>query len=125
MLQKLHQSPSQISKQNKDNLKANSSKKPHVSLPQSITIRAELTKMSGLERSVEKLLEEDTVMLVTAKKWIIYDMQTNKTIKGFKHKKEHDVASLSKVLTFYTAYMIIQRYYLSIDRLDMMVDEQD
>lgn len=121
----MHQSPPQISKQNKDNHKANSSKKPHVSLPQSITIRAELTKMSGLERSVEKLLEEDTVMLVTAKKWIIYDMQTNKTIKGFKHKKEHDVASLSKVLTFYTAYMIIQRYYLSIDRLDMMVDEQD
>lgn len=28
-------------------------------------------------------------------------------------------------MTFYTAYMIIQRYYLSIDRLEMMIDSQD
>lgn len=56
-------------------------------------------------------------MLVTAKKWIIFDMETKTTIKGYKHKKEHDIASLTKMLTFYTAYMIIQRYFLSIDRL--------
>jgi len=48
--------------------------KKNVSLPQSISIRAELTKMAGLEKSIEKLLEEETVMLVTAKKWIIFDM---------------------------------------------------
>jgi D-alanyl-D-alanine carboxypeptidase len=70
-------------------------------------------------------LEEETVMLITAKKWIILDMETNTTIKGFKYKKEHDIASLTKMLSFYTAYMIIQKYYLSIDRLEMLVDAKD
>lgn len=64
-------------------------------------------------------------MLVTAKKWIIYDMQSNAIIKGYKHKKEHDIASLTKILTFYTAYMIIQRYYLSIDKMELLIDSQD
>ncbi len=61
-------------------------------------------------------------MLITAKKWLIFDMQAGITIKGFKHKKQHDVASLTKVLTFYTAYMIIKKYFLSIDRLQLLVD---
>ena len=56
-------------------------------------------------------------MLVTAKKWIIFDMEGHKTLKGYKQKKHHDVASLSKIMTFYTAYMIIQQYYLGIDTL--------
>lgn len=64
-------------------------------------------------------------MLVTAKKWIIFDMESNSTIKGYKHKKQHDIASLTKVLTFYTAYMIIQRYFLSIDKMQLLVDSYD
>lgn len=96
-----------------------------IMLPQAISIRAELTKMAGLEKNLEKLLEEETIMLVTAKKWIIFDMETNRTIKGYKHKKQHDIASITKVLTFYTAYMIIQRYFLSIDRLELIADLQD
>ena len=43
-------------------------------------------------------------------------METNTTLKGYKHKKEHDIASLTKILTFYTAYSLIKKYYLSLDR---------
>lgn len=64
-------------------------------------------------------------MLITAKKWIIFDMESKMTLKGFKHKKQHDIASITKILTFYTAYMIIQKYFISIDKLDLMIDEQD
>lgn len=74
---------------------------------------------------IEKLLEEDTKMLVTAEKWVIHDMVTNQPLKGFKHKKEHDIASLTKVLTFYTAFKIISEFYLTLDKLEMFVDAQD
>ena len=53
-------------------------------------------------------------MLVTAKKWVIFDMEANCALKDYKHKKEHDIASLTKILTFYTAYQIIQKYFLQI-----------
>ncbi len=52
-------------------------------------------------------------------------METNRVIKGYKYKKAHDIASLTKLLTFYTAYMIIQKYYISISKLDVIVQEED
>lgn len=35
------------------------------------------------------------------------------------------MASLTKILTFYTAYMIIQRYYLMLEKMELMVEEAD
>ena len=67
-------------------------------------------------------MEEETKILVTAKKWAIFDMENNKILKGYKYKKPHDVASLSKILTFYTAYMIIQKYFISLDKLFFIAD---
>ena len=61
-------------------------------------------------------------MLVTAKKWIIFDMSKNIGIKGYKHKKSHDVASLSKLITFIACYKIIQEHFLSLEKLELMVD---
>lgn len=52
-------------------------------------------------------------------------MEGGITLKGYKHKKQHDIASLTKVMTFYTAYMIIQKYYLGIERFELMADEVD
>lgn len=74
---------------------------------------------------MEKILEEDTVMLITAKKWIIYDMEEGITLKGYKHKKIHDAASISKLLTFLTAYKIIHTNFIAIDKMDMYVHEDD
>ena len=79
----------------------------------------------SLEKSLEKLLEEDTKILVTARKWAIFDMESNKILKGYKYKKVHDIASLTKILTFYTAYMIIQKYFISLDKLFFAADEYD
>ena len=62
---------------------------------------------------------------MTAQKWVLYDLQNDLALKGFKHKKQHDVASLSKILTFYTAYMIIKQYYLSLNKTELIVDEED
>ena len=52
-------------------------------------------------------------------------MESNKILKGYKYKKVHDIASLSKILTFYTAYMIIQKYFISLDKLLFSADEYD
>ena len=55
-----------------------------------------------------KMLLEDTFSHLTAKKWLIYNMDAQYVIKGYKYRQPHDVASLSKLLTFYTAYDIVK-----------------
>jgi D-alanyl-D-alanine carboxypeptidase len=71
------------------------------------------------------VLNDDNLVHITAQKWLIYDCQKGIAIKGFKYKKQHDVASLSKLLTFYTAFMIIKEYKLSIDKIDFIVMKED
>lgn len=92
-------------------------------IPHPVSIRQCFTKVSGLETSLAQILEgkqtiniDDNKILVTAKKWIIYDMKTGLGIKGYKHKKQHDIASISKIITFHTAYKIIKDYYLGLDQ---------
>jgi D-alanyl-D-alanine carboxypeptidase len=70
-------------------------------------------------------LGDDNIIHITAQKWFIYDLDIGEPIKGFKYKKKHDVASLSKILNFYTAYMIIKEYKLSIDKIDLIVMKED
>ena len=62
---------------------------------------------------------------MTAKKWIIYDIESNTPLKGYKYKKHHDISSLTKILTFYTAYMVIKKYFLSLDKLFFLATEYD
>ena len=54
------------------------------------------------------MLLEGTFSHITAKKWLIYNMESQLVIKGYKYRLCQDVASLSKLLTFYTAYDIIR-----------------
>lgn len=56
-------------------------------VPFSINIRKELLKLNSVNAPVQRVLGEDSKMLVTAKRWIIFDMENNSTLKGFKHKK--------------------------------------
>ena len=53
------------------------------------------------------MLKEDNLSHVTAKKWIAFNMEEQYIIKGYKFRQIQDVASLSKLLTFYTAYDIV------------------
>ena len=63
----------------------------------------------------EQWLREITLSHVTAKKWLIYSMQSG-IIKGYKYRLQHDIASITKLLTFYTAYEIIKENYISINK---------
>jgi D-alanyl-D-alanine carboxypeptidase len=45
-------------------------------------------------------------------------------VKGFKTKKEHEIASLTKVMTFYCAYIVVIKYYLIVDKLELLVDRE-
>lgn len=50
------------------------------------------------------MLREVTLSHLTAKKWIIYSMNEKAIVKGYKYQLEHFIASISKLMTFYTAY---------------------
>ena len=56
----------------------------------------------------DNMLLEVTLSHVTARKWVIFNMRDGEVVKGYKYRLTHDVASLSKLLTFYTAYQIIK-----------------
>jgi D-alanyl-D-alanine carboxypeptidase len=73
-------------------------------LPHPVTVKFGLDRVHG--RS--KMLRDDTLSHITAKKWLIYNMESGMIVKGYKYRQPHDVASLSKLLTFYTAYDIIR-----------------
>ena len=67
------------------------------------------------------MLREDNLSHVTAKKWLVYNMEEQFIVKGYKYRQSHDVASLSKMLTFYTAYDIIKEYFLVIGTFEILV----
>lgn len=73
-------------------------------LPHPVTVKLGLERVQG--RS--KMLRDDTLSHITAKKWLIFNMESGMIVKGYKYRQPHDVASLSKLLTFYTAYDIIR-----------------
>jgi D-alanyl-D-alanine carboxypeptidase len=58
---------------------------------------------------------------VTAKKWLIYNMEKDYIVKGYKYRLNHDVASLSKLLTFYTAYDIVKEFFLVTSTFEILV----
>lgn len=60
------------------------------------------------------MLKDDTLNHVTAKKWIIYSMKEKTIVKAYKHRYTHDIASISKLLTFYTVYQIIKENFITI-----------
>ena len=73
-------------------------------LPHPVTVKPGLEKIHGKH----KLLLDETLSHLTAKKWIIFNMESQYVVKGYKYRNTHDVASLSKLLTFYTAYDIVK-----------------
>lgn len=87
---------------------------PH---PVSMSVRAGLEKIPGRN----KVLRDDTLSHVTAKKWLIYNMEKSFVVKGYKYRQSHDVASLSKLLTFYTAYDIVKEYFLVTSTFEILV----
>ena len=56
-------------------------------MPGSFSVRHELMRLAGSKKCLAKLLEEDTKVLIPAKKWLIFDMATYKPLRGFKYKK--------------------------------------
>lgn len=73
----------------------------------------------------QKVLCDDTLTHITAKKWLIYNMEAGVVVKGYKYRQIHDVASLSKLLTFYTAYDIIREYFLAVNTFEIMLLPSD
>lgn len=56
---------------------------------------------------------------------MIFDCLKSKPLKGYKYKKLHNIADISKILTFYTAYAIIKEYRIIIDKTDLIVMKED
>lgn len=52
-------------------------------------------------------------------------MEAGTIVKGYKYRQSHDVASLSKLLTFYTAYDIIREYFLAVNTFEIMLLPND
>ena len=77
-------------------------------IPHPVTVKVGLERLNGKN----KLLLDDNLSHLTAKKWIIYNMQSQYILKGYKFRNTHDVASLSKLLTFLTVYDIVKEYFL-------------
>ena len=69
----------------------------------------------------DRMLRDVTLNHITAKKWIIYSMQRQTIVKGYKYRQPHQVASISKLLTFYTAYEIIKEYFITVNNFDLLV----
>lgn len=73
----------------------------------------------------DRMLRDVTLNHITAKKWIIYSMQKQAIIKGYKYRQPHQIASISKLLTFYTAYEIIKEYFITVSKFDLLVTCED
>ncbi len=71
------------------------------------------------------MLREVTLTHVTAKKWAIFSLQTGTLIKGYKYRQPHAIASISKLLTFYTAYEIVKEYFIAISTFDLLSTPAD
>ena len=67
------------------------------------------------------MLLEGTFSHITAKKCLIFNMDSQYVVKGYKNRQPHDVASLSKLLTFYTAYDIVKEYYLVVSTFEVLI----
>lgn len=67
---------------------------------------------------------EHTKVLVSAKRWGIFDNDSKELFKGYKVKKEHEIASLTKIMTFYCAYIVVIKYYLIAERFELLVDRE-
>lgn len=71
------------------------------------------------------MLREVTFSHVTAKKWLVFDLQEGAVIKGYKYRQLHDIASISKLMTFYTAYHILKEHFLAIGNFQILVTKRD
>lgn len=78
-------------------------------------IRRNLTEMPEVDN--DELLLERTKVLLSAKRWGVFENATQGLLKGFKTKKEHEIASLTKIMTFYCAYVVVIKYYLIVEKL--------
>jgi D-alanyl-D-alanine carboxypeptidase len=58
---------------------------------------------------------------ITAQSYAIYDMKKGHMIHGRKENLKREIASLTKIMTFYTVYDIIERNKLSIDEIKIKV----
>lgn len=73
----------------------------------------------------DKMLREVTLSHVTARKWAIVSVSNGDIIKGYKYRQPHAIASISKLLTFYTAYEIVKEYFVSISTFDLLATPAD
>ena len=49
---------------------------------------------------------------LTARSWIIYDVNTNNILRGYKHFESREIASLTKIMTCFVSLKLIKRFNL-------------
>ena len=50
----------------------------------------------------------------SAQSWVVYDRETDQALFGRMEKERREVASLTKIMTFYTALKLVDKYNLDI-----------
>ena len=55
--------------------------------------------------------------LVSAESWVIYDIQKKSFLKGRKELIKREVASITKMMTFYTALQLMKKFDLDDETL--------
>lgn len=55
--------------------------------------------------------------LVSAESWVIYDIQKKSFVKGRKELIKREVASITKMMTFYTALQLMKKFDLDDETL--------
>ena len=60
---------------------------------------------------------------ISARSWVVLDVNTGDTLFGFKYAVKREVASLTKLMTLYTACRIIEQSRLNIEKFECEVSE--
>ena len=58
---------------------------------------------------------------VSAEMWCVWDVDSNSMVAGKLPNQRREVASLTKMMTFYTAYMLIQKVYADSSHIQIKV----
>ena len=60
---------------------------------------------------------------ISAKSWAIYDMQVARIIQGKKENQQREVASLTKIMTFYTVLRLLDHFNLDPNKTVVTVSK--
>lgn len=67
------------------------------------------------------MLKEETLSHITASRWVVFDLNSKKVVKGYKYRKQHELGNLTSLLVFYCVDSLVQKYFLSFDKFELFV----